>query len=267
MLHLEALACGYPGARGVVVEAATLSLQAGAFVCVVGRNGAGKSTMTRTISGLQPPISGVARLDAQPITDMSPGERARAIAVVTTDRVSSPGLRARDVVELGRTPYTNWRGTLSADDRRIVADAMKRTGAAPFAASFIDSLSDGERQRVMIARALAQSSSVLVLDEITAFLDLPGRVEVMALLRRHAAATDKIVLLSNLELSLELAGELWIVNDGELSYGRPDVLIRSGAVARVFDSEDVTFDSNKGRFVLRRSQAHPSGEKATNPQR
>ena len=144
---------------------------------------------------------------------------------------------------------------------------MASTGAAQFAASFIDSLSDGERQRVMIARALAQSSRILVLDEITAFLDLPGRVEVIALLRRHAAETGKIVLLSShdLELSLELAGELWIVNDGEPSYGRPDALIHSGVVARVFDSEEVTFDSSKGRFVLRQ-RAHLGGEAATNAQ-
>ena len=197
LLHLESLICGYPGARGVVVDEVTLSLAAGAFVCVIGRNGAGKSTIMRTVSGLQAPIAGAAKLGGQPIAEMRPGDRAREIAVVTTDRVSSPGLRARDVVELGRLPYTNWRGQLSSEDQTIVTDAMKRAGADGFASSFVDSLSDGERQRVMIARALAQSSSVLVLDEITAYLDLPGRVEVMALLRRHAADGGKIVLLSS----------------------------------------------------------------------
>ncbi len=257
MLQLEALACGYSGARGVVVDTATLSVEPGSFVCLVGRNGAGKSTIMRTISGLQSPISGAAKLDGQSIDEMSSGDRARAIAVVTTDRVSSPGLRARDVVELGRLPYTNWRGTLSASDRTIVADAMRRAGAAPFASSFVDSLSDGERQRVMIARALAQSSKVLVLDEITAFLDLPGRVEVMALLRRNASEAGRIVLLSShdLELSLELAGELWIVNNGKLLAGRPDELAKNGAIAEAFDSHDVRFDAEKGRFVRRRVSA------------
>ncbi|MEM7202928.1 MAG: ABC transporter ATP-binding protein [Planctomycetota bacterium] len=253
MLALESLVSGYHGARSVVVGATTLNLAPGSFVCVIGRNGAGKSTLMRTICGLQPALGGTAAIDGRVVSQMSARDRGRAVAVVTTDRVSSPGLIARDVVELGRQPYTDWRGQLAAEDRRAVANALRRAGAEPFAPKSFDSLSDGERQRVMIARALAQSSQIMVLDEITAFLDLPGRVEVMALLRRHAEATGTIVLLSShdLELSLELALELWIVDDGELVRGAPDELVDQGAVARAFDSADVTFDAERRRFVLR----------------
>lgn len=256
MLALERLVSGYRGPRGVVVSATTLTLDPGSFVCVIGRNGAGKSTLMRTICGLQPALDGSAAIDGRPVSQMSARDRARAVAVVTTERVSSPGLFARDVVELGRQPYTDWRGGLSGDDRRTVAEALRWAGAEPYAPRTFDSLSDGERQRVMIARALAQASTVMVLDEITAFLDLPGRVEVMALLRRHAEETGKIVLLSShdLELSLELARELWIVDGGELLCGAPDDLVDRGAVARAFDSSDVAFDGDKRRFVLREAR-------------
>ncbi|MEM7503144.1 MAG: ABC transporter ATP-binding protein [Pseudomonadota bacterium] len=253
MLQLRELVSGYPGANGLIVDSISHTLVDGDFICVVGRNGAGKSTLMRTISGLQPALLGDAQLDGRSIASMNAQERAQSISVITTDRVSSPGLLARDVIELGRQPYTNWRGTLTNKDRDIVVEATCRAGAAALAARPFDSLSDGERQRVMIARALAQTSRIMVLDEITAFLDLPGRVEVMALLRRHAQETGKIVLLSShdLELSLELAGQLWIVHGGELSFGDAEALIAAGAIEGAFDNDDVRFDPNQRRFTLK----------------
>ena len=264
-LELTALVSGYPGSRGVVVDSVSLALESGAFVCVIGRNGAGKSTLMRTLSGLQPAISGTVSLGGNEIAQMNARERAQAISVVTTDRVSSPGLLARDVVELGRQPYTNWRGRLTREDQSIVRAATVRAGATELLSKPFDSLSDGERQRVMIARALAQSSELLVLDEITAFLDLPGRVEVMALLRRYANEFRKIVLLSShdLELSLELAGQLWIVHDGTLSFGAADQLIADGIIERVFDNDDVNFDSVQRRFKLAPTSKTTSGSLQT----
>ncbi len=261
MLTLNALTAGYRGLRGEVVGAVSLSLSAGAFVCVIGRNGAGKSTLMRTISGLQSALSGQAILENSDISELSPRERARAIAVVTTERVSSPGLLASDVVELGRQPYTDWRGRLSSRDYDAITSAMAQAGASQFAAKTFDSLSDGERQRVMIARALAQSARLLVLDEITAFLDLPGRVEIMALLRQYAEVSGAIVLLSShdLELSLELARELWIVDTGRLIAGTPSDLVENGAIAQAFDTADVRFDPEARRFRLRSIESeHPA---------
>jgi len=250
MLELKTLVAGYTRPDTVVVNAVSLNLKPGSFVCVIGRNGAGKSTLMRTICGLQPPLSGVSLLDGRSVSELSARERAQAISVVTTDRVSSPGLLARDVVELGRQPYTDWRGQLTQEDLSIVDQAMQQAGAEAFAPKPFDSLSDGERQRVMIARALAQTSQIMVLDEITAFLDLPGRVEMMAMLRRHAGKAGKIVLLSShdLELSLELAEQIWIVNEGKLFFGDANSLVETGVIGQAFNSNGVAFDSDARKF-------------------
>lgn len=251
MLELDALTPGYRG-REAVVEPVTLKLNPGSFICIIGRNGAGKSTLMRTLSGLQPSLSGHVYLNGHSVHALSVQERAQAISVVTTDRVSSPGLLARDVIELGRQPYTNWRGQLTKNDHDIISEAISRAGVERLSAKPFDSLSDGERQRIMIARALAQTSKIMILDEITAFLDLPGRVEMMVLLRRHAEQTGKIVLLSShdLELSLELAGELWILNESQLSFGTPEILISEGKLEGVFDTDDVRFDAFQRRFTM-----------------
>lgn len=260
MLRLESLESGYPATRGVVVDAASLSLEAGEFVCIIGRNGEGKSTLMRTICGLQSAIGGESFLNAHPVSAMTASERAQSISVVTTDRVSSPGLLARDVIELGRQPYTSWHGQLTSNDREIVFEATQLAGAEDLVSVPFDSLSDGQRQRVMIARALAQSSKLMVLDELTAFLDLPGRVEIMALLRRHARDTGKIVLLSShdLELSLEMAGQLWIVHDGRLTNGTADSLISTGVIERVFNNEEVSFNTSQRRFTLKHQPSKTS---------
>lgn len=253
MLTLEKLSVGYGAPRGTVLADLDVAVGPGSFVCVLGRNGAGKSTLMRTIAGLQTALGGMALLEAEPIAGMRPQTRARRIAVVLTERTTSPGLTVDDVVALGRQPFTDWRGRLSADDRAQAADALVMAGAVPFAGRLFDDLSDGERQRVMIARAIAQSARLMVLDEITAFLDLPGRVEVMALLRDHARRTGTMVLLSShdLDLSLQLADSVWLLDGrGALTVGTPDALIAEGHVGNAFDTEAVRFSATLGRFEL-----------------
>lgn len=256
MLDLSNLEVGYPGPRGRVLEPLTLSLAPGSFVCVLGRNGAGKSTLMRTIAGLQPALGGAVRLAEIDIAQMAAAERARQIAVVLTERPASPGLTVADVVLLGRQPFTNWQGRFSIEDRAIAADALGMAGATAFTARYFDGLSDGERQRVMIARALAQTPKLMILDEITAFLDLPGRVEVMGLLRRQARDSGSAVLLSShdLDLSLQLADTVWLLDGaGGLSTGAPHELVNSGAIGRAFDSSEVRFSPQLGRFELAES--------------
>lgn len=253
MLTLNHLSVGYRAPRGTVLAALDVEVAAGAFVCVLGRNGAGKSTLMRTLSGLQPALGGSAYLGADDIAAMRPQTRARRIAVVLTERASSPGLTVHDVVSLGRQPFTDWSGRLDADDRTRVDSALAMAGAQSFADRLFDDLSDGERQRVMIARAIAQSPHLMVLDEITAFLDLPGRVEVMALLRAHARQTGTIVLLSShdLDLSLQLADSVWLLDGkGGLAVGTPEALIDEGHIGRAFDTEAVRFSPALGRFEL-----------------
>lgn len=253
MLRLDGLSVGYRGLRGAVLEALSLDAPAGAFICVLGRNGAGKSTLMRTISGLQSALGGKALLAGEAIEAMRPQTRARRIAVVLTERANSPGLTVDDVVSLGRQPFTDWRGRLTAEDRRHSEQALQMAGAAAFTGRLFDDLSDGERQRVMIARAIAQAPQLMVLDEITAFLDLPGRVEVMALLRAQARATGAIILLSShdLDLSLQLADTVWLLDGrGGLAVGTPRTLIEDGHVGTAFDSDAVRFSPGLGRFEL-----------------
>jgi len=253
MLGLDNLSVGYAGPRGTVLTDLVLEAPAGSFVCVLGRNGAGKSTLMRTIAGLQDARGGRALLGNEDIAAMRPQARARAIAVVLTERVSSPGLTVADVVSMGRQPFTGWQGRLSAADDARVTEALAQAGASSFAARPFDGLSDGERQRVMIARAIAQAPRLMVLDEITAFLDLPGRVEAMALLRAHAHATGTTVLLSShdLDLSLQLADAVWLLDgDGGLAVGSAADLIAAGHVGRAFDTDAVRFSPERGRFEL-----------------
>ncbi|KQM62652.1 MULTISPECIES: ABC transporter ATP-binding protein [unclassified Sphingomonas] len=253
MLRLQSLSVGYGAPRGTVLADLDVAVTPGSFVCVLGRNGAGKSTLMRTIAGLQCAVGGAALLDDEDITALRPQARAQRVAVVLTERAASPGLTVDDVVSMGRQPFTGWQGRLTTDDRRQVAEALAMAGATPFAARLFDDLSDGERQRVMIARAIAQSPRLMILDEITAFLDLPGRVETMALLRAHALATGGIVLLSShdLDLSLQLADSVWLLDgQGGMAVGSAADLIAAGHVGRAFDTAAVRFSPTLGGFEL-----------------
>ena len=194
------LTVGYRGHR--VVEDISLSLPCGRLVCLLGPNGAGKSTLLRTLCGFQPPIEGTVTISGNDITTMSAAEVARLVSVVLTDRPLTPSLTAAEMVGMGRAPYTGFWGRLSDDDRRLVSEAMQTVG--------IDSLSDGELQKVMIAKALAQHTPVIVLDEPTAFLDYPSKVAVMKTLARLAHDEGKTILMSthDLELAAQLGDEL-----------------------------------------------------------
>lgn len=202
------LTVGYRGHR--VVEDISLSLPCGRLVCLLGPNGAGKSTLLRTLCGFQPPIAGTVTISGSDITTMSAAEVARLVSVVLTDRPPTPSLTAAEMVGMGRAPYTGFWGRLSDDDHRLVSEAMQTVGIAPLATRRMGRLSDGERQKVMIAKALAQHTPVIVLDEPTAFLDYPSKVAVMKTLARLAHDEGKTILMSthDLELAAQLGDEL-----------------------------------------------------------
>lgn len=202
------LTVGYRGHR--VVEDISLSLPCGRLVCLLGPNGAGKSTLLRTLCGFQPPIAGTVTISGNDITTMSAAEVARLVSVVLTDRPLTPSLTAAEMVGMGRALYTGFWGRLSDDDRRLVSEAMQTVGIAPLATRRMGRLSDGERQKVMIAKALAQHTPVIVLDEPTAFLDYPSKVAVMKTLARLAHDEGKTILMSthDLELAAQLGDEL-----------------------------------------------------------
>lgn len=257
MLQIQHLTIGYETRRSrtVVSSDVDLTLDEGEMVCLLGPNGAGKSTLMRTVAGMQPALAGRVLVDGQDIHAMPARERAKCLSVVLTERVSAGLLTGQALVELGRYPHTTWSGKLSEADREVVRWAIEQVGAEELAHRYVSDLSDGERQRVMMARALAQGPRMMILDEITAFLDLPRRVEVMRLLRRLARETNRAVLLSthDLELALRTADRIWLLSkDGALDAGGPEDLVLSGAFEAAFAREGVDFDQTLGSFRVHR---------------
>ncbi|MDE0393978.1 MAG: ABC transporter ATP-binding protein [Gammaproteobacteria bacterium] len=257
MLTLERLAIGYRTRRNETVVASDISLELreGELVCLLGPNGAGKTTLMRTVAGMQPPLGGRVLVDGDDIHSMPARARAKRLSVVLTERVEAGLLTAYALVGLGRYPHTNWSGRLSGHDHEVIQECLERVGAEDLAHRYVSDLSDGERQRVMMARALAQEPRLMVLDEITAFLDLPRRVEAMRLLRRVVRDTGRAVLLSthDLELALRAADRVWLLpKGGRLATGAPEDLVLSGAFEAAFASEGVDFDRARGTFRVDR---------------
>lgn len=249
VLTAESLSTGYypesPISKGI-----SLTLQAGELVCLLGPNGAGKSTLLRTLAGMQAPLSGDVRLLSDRLHRLSPKALARRLSLVLSEPLQVGLLSAYEVVALGRHPYTNWWGGLSPRDDRIVRWALAAVGAAAWSDRPVEKLSDGERQRVAIARALAQEPALLLLDEPTAHLDVPGRVEVLQLLRQLARETGQAIVLSthDLELALRGADTIWLLADGKLQIGAPEDVVLSGAIAQAFEREGVHFEPQAGTF-------------------
>lgn len=225
-LTLSDLAIGYP--RHPVAGGLSATLPTGALTCLVGRNGTGKSTLLRTLAGFLPPLSGSAMIDGKDIARVSRQEMSRLVSVVLTHRPDVRHLTVAEIVSLGRTPYTGMWGTLSPADRDIVAGSIQTVGIEALATRHVATLSDGECQKVMIAKALAQQTPVILLDEPTAFLDYPSKRETMLLMRRIASA-GKSVLLSthDMEMALSLADNLWLMTSAHrLLCGTADILRR-----------------------------------------
>ncbi len=256
ILTTDNLTIGYKTSRKILRSVAldiSVSLQAGELVCLLGPNGAGKSTLLRSLAGMQPPIAGKVRLLGDDVYKLAPQDLAKRLSLVLTEKVDVGMLSAYTLVTLGRYPYTNWWGKLTPEDDAIVNWAIKSVGAVHLAPRQVSELSDGERQKIMIARALAQLPIVMLLDEPTAFLDLPRRVEIMQLLRQLTRETNQAILLSthDLDLALRLADKVWLLSsNGNLNVGAPEDLVLSGAFANTFRSEGVEFDISSGEFHL-----------------
>lgn len=197
---LEDISVGYPGR--VLLSGADAVFDAGTLTALTGRNGTGKSTLLRAIAGLSRPLSGRVLVDGKDISRLPPRALASTVGFVSTERVRIVNLRVRDVVALGRTPYTDWLGNQGERDRAAVQEALVLVGMEGFAAKPMETLSDGEAQRAMIARVLAQDTPVILLDEPTAFLDFYARREVCELLARLARERGKTIIFSSHDLAL-----------------------------------------------------------------
>ena len=202
MIALDRLTLAY--GNKVILNAADTTFGRGTLTALIGRNGAGKSTLLRALAAIDTPHSGAVVVDSHPLYSLTAEERARLIAFVSTQRVRIANLSCQDVVAIGRAPYTNWLGRMQEQDLEIVSSALEAVGMTDFALRSIDSLSDGECQRIMIARALAQQTPVILLDEPTAFLDIPTRFEICRLLADLAHSSGKTIIFSTHDIDAAL---------------------------------------------------------------
>ena len=254
---LSSLSIGYRlrGGDKVVAAGINASLHAGELTCPIGANGAGKSTLLKTLAAFLPKLGGSIYIKDKEVADYTNRELSQLVGVVLTSRPEAENMTAEEVVGLGRTPYTGFWGTLGADDRRIVTESMEQVGVAHLAARTVTTLSDGERQKVMLAKALAQQTPIIILDEPTAFLDYPSKVDTLLLLTRLSHETGKTVFMSthDLELALQTADRLWLMpGNGHVITGTPRELADSGDLSAFIERRGIEFDKETMNIKVKR---------------
>lgn len=254
ILQIELLQTGYDthGHTPLVIgQGISFSLAAGELVCLLGANGSGKSTLIRSIAGLQPVLAGQVLLHNRFIADYSAKELSRKLGIVLTEIIDDPYLTVFDLLSFARYSHTNWRGTISEIDLKIINDTMSLTGVNAFRDRRLSDLSDGERQRIMITRALVQESELILLDEPTSFLDVAHRLEIFQLLKR-LSREGRTFLLSTHDLNLALAeaDRLLILDTNGLIEGCPEQLVLNGTIERLFVRSGMSFDLETAEFKL-----------------
>lgn len=253
-LEAENLAIGYGKGNSAIkiAEGICFALNEGDFTLMLGCNGAGKSTLLRTLASVQQPLEGKVKVCGEDISQINHRRLAQHISVVFTDKTMAGGLLVEEVVALGRYPYTGFFGKIGEEDKEIVNCSLSLVGMEDKSKKYLSQLSDGERQKIMIAKALAQQTPVIILDEPTAFLDLPSRVEILYLLKRLASNEGKTILLSthDVEQSLTMADKLLLLKGGELKFKQVKDAIESGDVANLFAERGIEYDKKSGKFSL-----------------
>jgi len=237
----------------VLQENLNLHLQSGEFVCLLGPNGAGKSTLLRILMGFFPTLQGIILYNNRNIKEITLKELAHIAAVVLTDRFSDPYLTAMDVVSLGRYPYSSWIGQLKEEDLEMISKTVHSLGIDQLMGKVFQKLSDGEKQKILIARALVQDTPFIFLDEPIAFVDSPGRIEIMEMLSSIAHKHHKGILMTthDIETALEYADMLWLMNrDKPIETGIPEDLAMQGKINAYFDKSAIQFDRFSARFRL-----------------
>lgn len=255
MLTTHELSIGYARKNSHVPVAAgiNLSLSPGKLTTLLGRNGSGKSTLIRTLAGLQKPVAGCVTLEGRDIREWDGPVLSKKMAVVLQEQVRNPNLTVYELVALGRTPYTNWLGILGKEDNDLVLESIRKAGIPELAGRGTHLLSDGERQKAMFARALAQETPLILLDEPTAHLDILSRIELIRILRQTAHNESKSVLFSthDLELALQMSDQLWLFDGrGALLTGTPEDLVLQGYISRLYSQPgEWGFDIATGEIV------------------
>jgi len=254
ILTTQNLSIGYTSKKETVTiaENLNLNLQAGKLIALIGANGIGKSTLLRTITGIQKPLQGTVLLNDKKISSYEPLELAQNLSMVLTEKLPPSNLTVFELVALGRQPYTNWIGTLSDADIQIVQDAIELTQIGHLSQKKHYEISDGQLQKVLIARALAQDTPLIILDEPTTHLDLLHKVSLLKLLKTLSHETGKCILFSthDIDMAIQLCDEMIIMTPETVVQDEPCNLISKGSFNTLFKDEHIVFDSEKGKFVI-----------------
>jgi len=255
ILTTQNLSIGYSkkGKTDIIQSDLQLKLRAGELVCLIGPNGSGKSTLLRTLAGLQKPISGKTLIEGEEAAKLSQHEKALLISLVLTERVDIENATVYNIVSLGRHPHTPWWGNTSEKEDAFIHEVIEMVHLEHKTNSYLSELSDGERQRAMIAKALAQDTPIILLDEPTAHLDLPNRVEIMLLLHKLAHKTQKAILLSTheLDLALQAADKIWLISaERGVECGVPEDMVFNGSFNQAFQSKSYVFNAANGNFSM-----------------
>lgn len=252
-IQIKNLSIGYldKGDVKVVAHHINAGIYSGELTCLLGANGVGKSTLLRTLSAFQPKLSGDVHIQGKEITDYTDKELSTVVSVVLTEKCDLRNMTVEELIGLGRSPYTGFWGTLSQEDKMVVAHAISLVKIEHLAHRMVHTLSDGERQKAMIAKALAQETPIIFLDEPTAFLDFPSKVEMMQLLHQLSRQTDKTIFLSthDLELALQIADKIWLMDSMlGVTIGTPEDLSLNGTLSAFFARKGIIFDLETGLF-------------------
>lgn len=252
-VELKELTIGYSSKKSskTVAQGINYSIYSGELTCLLGANGVGKSTLLRTLSAFQPKLGGTISIQGKDIDNYPEKELATLVSVVLTDRFDIKNMTARELIGLGRSPYTGFWGNLSKEDELVVDKAIAMVKIESLANRMIHTLSDGERQKCMIAKALVQDTPIILLDEPTAFLDFPSKVEIMQLLHRLSRETNKTIFLSthDLELALQIADKIWLMDkQSGIKTGTPEDLSIDGSLSTFFAKKGIIFDQETGLF-------------------
>jgi len=255
ILSLDALKIGYVSGKKENILLPPLNARAdrGELIAVIGRNGIGKSTLLRTLIGLQQPLGGEIYYNGKNIKDYSRIDLAQKVGYISTEIVRVSNMSVYDLVALGRFPHTNWIGKIEMKDHEVIMDAIEKTSMGPFSRKYISELSDGERQKAMIARILAQDTGIMIMDEPTAFLDIAGKYEILHLMHMLSSKSGKTIIFSthDLLMAINQSDKIWLILDKELVEGAPEDLIIAGAFDHLFDTSTVRFNSEEGTFSFR----------------
>ena len=258
ILSLDLLKIGYVSGKNknLLLPPVSASALKGELIAVIGRNGIGKSTLLRTITGLQSSLGGKIIINGKNIKEYSRLQIAKSVGYISTEAIKVSNMRVYDLVALGRFPHTNWLGKIDAANHNAIVDSIGKAGMADFNNRFITELSDGERQRAMIARVLAQDAGLMVMDEPTAFLDIRSKYEILHLLHELTRKRGKTVIFSthDFQTAISQADKIWLILDNQLIEGAPEDLLLKGSFDHLFDSSLVRFDSKNGNFILKKEE-------------